>query len=242
MDDLNQIGMIDFPEFGSFQYENFNYETQSIEFKPIETEILNNLNREDILEKVSRFEFSKNVREFIGEYEKIFSKRDKFIWKWLGVIFKETGVTLSTVDENLFDSLIEDKIILSMIDCIIDDTAEYHKDAELLNEMFVILDDRDTSRNIGKNEKLIFLKKLWDFLILKLSNYPRFEEFIDIFMYDFQQLINCVRFSTVVNNNLEILNLIEMETYDCHNMIVFLLNDIGKAPIPNLFLLESLLS
>jgi len=190
--------------------------------------------KKPILESVYNYTLSDNLNYFIDEYEHLFGKRNRFLWKWLGVIFKESGVTLSTVDREYLDSTVDNKILITIITVVLDDIAEYYKDGELLG-MILEMWNHGTKLIGGykENEKVMFVKKLWDHLMKELSKYPRYEEFKNIFIYDFNQMLNTIRYSYLTNLNPEIINLQEAEIYGCHNMIVYLYNGIDLMASPD---------
>ena len=203
------------------QLENiFNKKTPSI------SELFQDIDKQEILGKISKFELSENVKHFVMEYEKAFSDRESFLWRFLGTVFKETGVTLSTVDEKYFDSTIDNKIILTILVAILDDVADIHKDGDLLAKISEVLKNDDIIIKNKSDEKIILVKKLWDHITNELSKYPRYDEYKDVFNYDFNQLLNAMNYSYLVNKNPLMINIHEMENYDSHNMIVFLYNGI----------------
>ena len=192
--------------------------------KPIEPEVLKNLNKKEILEKIGNYDLSEKIIYYANEYDEIFGNRNKFLWKFMGAIFEEKGIVLSTVDEKYFKSVTDSKIILTILVCILDDVADLNQDKTLLNEMIEIM-KIDSDKN-PSNKKLKLVKELWNDLISELKKYPRYEEFIDIFMFDLKQTINALDYSYLINKNPEIINLSEVKNYDSHNMIVFLMNGI----------------
>lgn len=188
--------------------------------------------KEKILEQVFKYELSDSVQHFVNKYDQIFGKRTNFLWKWLGVVYKESGVTLSTVDPKLLDSVTDAKILFTMFFSILDDISEFYKDEKLLESMLGIVSDSPTVSNIEENEKLFLFKELWDHFQKDVSKYPRYKEFKDIFKYDFNQMTNSVRFCYLMNKNPEYMNLQEIEIFESYNMIVFLLNGIDLMASP----------
>jgi len=203
MNGINPGEMAGSLDAGGFQGEYIHInESQPVNNLSIK-DVLGDFNKQEILERVKQFELSDDVKYFVNEYERVFNDRNGFIWKWLGPLYKETGVTLSTVNHNFLDSITDKKIILTML------------------------------AKFDNNEKISLISRMWEYLILELSKFPRFKEFKDIFMYDFQQFVNCINYSYLVNNNPNMINIHEMENYDCHNMIVFLLNGIDLMVSPD---------
>ncbi|MCK4995312.1 MAG: hypothetical protein KAR55_00345 [Thermoplasmatales archaeon] len=206
-----------------------------INHKPDLKSVMTNISkkeREHILEKIYGYELSKNVIYFSDKYEKYFKERNTFLWKFLGAIFTESGATLSSVDKKYFESVTDIKIIISILCGILDDVADVHKDTELLNKMVEVLNNKQNENVEIEDEKISFIKEIWDFLLKKIKKLPRYDEFKDIFMYDFKQFINAFEYSCLINKNPNMICLKENENYDAHNMMVFIFNGIDLMASP----------
>lgn len=188
--------------------------------------------KEKILEKVFKYELSPIVQEFVDGYNQIYGKRSNFLWKWLGVVYRESGVALSTVDPKYIDSVTDTKILFTMLFSILDDTSEYYKDEKLMESLLSILSNNFDKKKIEKNEKLMFFKKLWDYLQNEIKKYPRYNDLKDMFQYDLNQMMNSVRYCYLMNKKPEYINLQEMEIFSSYNMIVFILNGIDLLASP----------
>jgi len=234
MGNLNPSEMIESHGTMGFFGGNLEIYTSISESKHSDAEIIKNFEKQEMLERISKYTLSGDVKYFVEEYEKFFTERNVFLWKWLGPIFKESGVTLSSIDNNYADSLTDNKIILTILACILDDVADVLQDKELLSKMSSMFNNASNVDISEKNEKIILVKKIWEHLLNELNKYPRFEEFKDIFMYDLSQLINAVNYSCLVNNNPSIINIHEMEDYDSHNMLVFLYNGMDLMASPEI--------
>lgn len=191
--------------------------------------------KKDLMDSVCECQLSNQVEDFALEYKKVFNSRkdvrNNYLWRWLSVIYRKLGLTLSTVGGSYFDSVTDAKILLTMIFAILDDTAEVWKDEHLLNRFIDIIKNSDDEIK-GNDEKLEYFKNIWNHFISIIKSYPRYEEFDDIFWYDFQQMLNSLRYNMLINKNLNMINLQEMNNYNCHNMIVFLLNNIDIMASP----------
>lgn len=243
MKDLNPYNRDINEPFGGvkFQSQNIEYLPKRSQNRSINTHVfpINStkkqrleLDKEEIIEKISKFTLSNNVRYFVKEYEKIFTERNVFLWKFLGTLFKDSGVTLSTVDKKYVDSTTDIKIVFSILCGVLDDVADVHKDKELLTKMSEIIINGPNTNEQVKNEKIALIIKMWNYLTNELNKLPRYEEFKDIFDYDLKQFLNAFEYSCLVNENPDILNLKERENYDCHNMMVFLFNGIDLMASP----------
>lgn len=220
----------------AFSVREFNLENILINQKSDLKSVMTNIpqkERENIIEKIKNYELSENVSYFSKEYQKLFNERNDFLWKFLGSVFTETGVTLSTVDKKYFDSVTDIKIIISILCGVLDDVADVHKDKELLNNMMNVIYKKETQQSKFKDEKVLFIKEIWSFLLKELKKLPRYKEFKDIFMYDFKQFLNTFEYSCLISKNPDMICLRESENYDAHNMMVFIFNGIDLMGSPN---------
>lgn len=188
--------------------------------------------KEKILERVFKYELSKPVQNLVDKYDQVFGKRSNFLWKWLGVVYKDTGVALSTVDPKLLDSVTDTKILFTMFFSMLDDVSEFYKDEKLMEDMLNVVTNTSKTNEITTDERLSFFKELWNYFQKDIATYPRYKEFKDIFTYDLNQMVNSVRFCYLMNKNPEYMNLQEIEMYESYNMIVFLLNGIDLMASP----------
>jgi len=226
MEAINPVGMNGSLEPPASQIGNIDFNTKTIGF-------LGDDEKKELMKSVFNYKLSEHVKCFINEYDKIFGERDIFLWKWLGPVYRDSGAMLSCVNGKYVNSITDDKIILTMIAVILDDTADIDKNKDLLDAMFETLRLGDVRKEFKDNKKICFLNKLWNFLVGNLEKYPNYSAYRDIFMYDFRQLLNCIDYSCLVNNELNMLNTAEVGNYDSHNMIVFLLNGIDLMASPS---------
>jgi hypothetical protein len=193
---------------------------------------INESDKKKILEQISSYRLSPIVEDFAEQYNHLFGKRNGFLWKWLGVVYKDSGVMLSTVDPRYIDSITDTKILFTMLFSVLDDVSEYYKDEKLMNDLLEIVSNKSSKNTDKKNDKVIFFKKLWNHFSKEIKKLPRYKEFKDIIPYDLNQIVNSVRFSYMTNQKPECLNLKEVEFYGSFNMIVYVLNGIDLMASP----------
>jgi hypothetical protein len=225
MDGLNPNVMVGY-------LENVDFIGGEIKIDDVSIGFFQDFEKNEILERVTNFKLSDDVGYFTDGYEHTFNIRKKFLWNWLGVVYGETGVILSSVDNSYYKSITDLKIILTMAFSILDDISEVEKDENLLKKILNIIRNRTTQIDF-KDDKLLFFIDIWNYLLTTLKHYPRYEEFKDIFWFDFEQMLNSVKYNVLVNKYPEMINLQDMHNYDCHNMIVFLLNGIDLMVSPS---------
>ncbi|WP_456329957.1 hypothetical protein [Archaeoglobus sp.] len=182
---------------------------------------------EDVISTVMNYDLPGDIVELVESYEKVFGRRDRFLWKWIGVVFRQ-GITLSCVDERYFDFVVNLKIPITMLDVILDDAADYYKDCELIDRAYEVI---FYGRSFN-DERLLFFERLWNYIIQAIRELPRFEEFFPIFEYDMRQMFDAMYYSHLVNTKPEVLNLKEAEIHLANNMIYFLYTDVDLMASP----------
>ncbi|MCP4246354.1 MAG: 1-deoxy-D-xylulose-5-phosphate synthase [bacterium] len=146
--------------------------------------------------------------------------RDPFLWKWC-----LEGVELTSlpcVDLHLRQTNNVTKVLGVMLDVLLDDVADRSGDSEFLELLLAI----PFGAGCGDLEALpsdqqIYARtagRLWDAIWERARAYPRFDEFLELFRFDWQQLLNTMRYSHMVNGDPSLLNLAEHDLYLPHNM------------------------
>ena len=162
------------------------------------------------------------VQETVAEYERVVGERDAFLWKWIHNLFDE--FTLSSVACDAADTVRSQKTRLTIFITTLDDLAEVSGDAATFARARAIpfggveLTGGESS---GDEAVLEFLETLWDDIQSELQSAPRYEEFADVFEYDFRQTINAMDYSRVLNDTPWAANRAEAERYDAYNMALF---------------------
>jgi len=224
--------------FAGLEEAGFHQDIQPLRSQIFDKSLLQNsyiseIEKKELIKKTSEYQLSETINDFIKEYDTLFGQRDHYIWKSLGYVYTNAGVTLSTADKKYSENMIDCKMILTLLCTLIDDVAEKNKDKTLLDEMISIFNSNNEKIDV-KNEKTKYVMKLWKKLIENLEQLPGYNEYIDVFLFDMKQFLNAFEYSYLLNNKQEIINLKEMEIYDCHNMIVYLLNGVDVIASNNL--------
>ncbi|MCP4130430.1 MAG: hypothetical protein GY754_05565 [bacterium] len=140
-------------------------------------------------------------------------------------VFLNVGLeytTLSSVDAELKTEAINAKHYFIMWNAFIDDVVDTHKNKQLtmalLSSAFVKKDD-DLNK-IDQKDKEWFLAycDIWQKFKAFVKKFPRFSEFEEILFYDIRQFLNCIRYSFLILDYPQLINLNEHELYISHNM------------------------
>jgi hypothetical protein len=168
---------------------------------------------------IQRIELSDEVQGFIQAYGEQ-GQRDEFIWKWVYQGLRLTA--LSSVDAALWEEVQTIKLLGVMFDVMLDDAADQIQDESLVEQMLLIAFE---SPHIQKQKVpsqylgyLEFTIQLWQEIERRFRRLPRFGEFEKLLTFDYRQLLNCMRYALVVNNDPRCMNLAEHDLYQPHNM------------------------
>ena len=168
---------------------------------------------------IQRIELSDEIQGFIKAYGEQ-GQRDKFIWKWVYQGLRLTA--LNSVDEGLWQEVQTIKFLGVMFDVMLDDAADQIQDEALVEQMLLIpFESRFIDRRKVPSEYLGYLEftiDLWQEIERNCRRLPRFSEFEKLLTFDYRQLLNCMRYALVVNNDPRCMNLAEHDLYQPHNM------------------------
>jgi hypothetical protein len=168
---------------------------------------------------IQNFSLSLEVQDFISEYSK-YGDRDGFIWKWVYEGLRLTA--LSSVESTLWNKVQTIKLLGVMLDVMLDDAADQIQDKALVEQMLLIPFEESfidrTKISSDHIEYFEFTVKLWKEIENRSQSLPRYLEFKDLLEFDYRQLLNCMRYALIVNDDPRRLNLAEHDLYQPHNM------------------------
>jgi len=176
-----------------------------------------------------------NLEESIELYKTVGLRNAGFLFPWLYNVYNQTY--LPSIDEEYKEALSLDKTKLTIFDVLIDDLADNAKirNRRLLEEAIRIPWNGMKKFN---NTYLQVTKKIWMDCINSIKQYPRYDEFRDIFYFDMDQVMNSMRYAYLVNTA-DFSSISEDEMYLNHGVMVILHCDMDLMCSPN-FNLEEL--
>ncbi len=148
--------------------------------------------------------------------------RDPFLWRWV-----QRGLDLTalpSIDERWKGANRTAKLLGVMLDVLLDDVAdnEHHKDGAFLAQLLKIPFASHPSITDGLSPEREryhrFVGVVWAEIQRLTSSFPRYEEFADVWRFDYRQLLNTMDYAFLVNRIPQILNLTEHDLYQPHNM------------------------
>ncbi len=200
-------------------YDKTASENQGEKIRKID-EILSQLTPENIqkqIKEIQEIELPLELQKWVQKYEKV-GDRDPFIWSWTYSAMKK--LTLSSVIDEYRTSVLTTKSISIILNTVMDDIADRKKNKKLLNAAIDICYSPQNIQAYSSefSEYLGLIKGLWETLNNNLKDYPKYKEFRDLFLYDYQQFFNSMQYSCLINRNPHLINPIECEIYSAHNM------------------------
>jgi hypothetical protein len=147
-------------------------------------------------------------------------KRNLYLWKWARQGVEVT--TLPCVSAELRDEVCDTKVLGVMLDVLVDDVADQNGDDLLLEYLLDLPLGRTTIdlTHLPAEQQAYarFTTEVWQAIQTRAQRFPRFQEYASLLRYDYLQVFNTMRYSHLVNRNLELLNLTEHDMYLPHNM------------------------
>lgn len=185
------------------------------------------------IDEIESLELPTESKNLIVQYNEEIGDRDGFIWKWLynaSPLFR-----LDTVDDQHTSTAREAKLIFSIFVVVLDDVAELYSDKATFEEARKIPFQStivDTTRESIDKEYIEYAQTVWESLQKTLEQAPQYNEYYEIFLYDLRQTINALHYSWLINDIPKMANKTGCETYDPHNMGVFVYANIDLLYSP----------
>lgn len=172
-----------------------------------------------------------SLEKVIGAYDSIGpeARNMKFLAKWVYDIYEKLFY-LPSINSIYKKKLALDKSKLSIFAILIDDLADNSnlRDLNLMDKAIRIPWDADKE---CQNAYLETTREIWLDAINSIKQYPRYNEFKEIFYFDMEQFLHAIRYSYLINT-MEMDNDVETKMYSYHNMmiIVFMSMDLMCSP------------
>ncbi len=169
--------------------------------------------------------FSPELEGWIERYGKI-GRRNRNMWEWTrrGI----EAMTLPCVDDDWRDHVNTTKFLGVMLVVLLDDVADEHGNKQFTERLLDIPLDPvrpDFSTFTAFEQKFASLcLQLWTEIQNRVVTYPCQLNYADILLYDYQQLLNAMSYSSLLKRRPELLNLAEHDLYLPHNMYMMVLS------------------
>jgi len=157
------------------------------------------------------------------------SRNMGFFAKWVYDVYKQAYIP--GTHPQYIETLAVDKTKLSIFAILVDDLADNIKirKKELLEKALEI--PYNDSKKY-ENDYLETTRKIWKEIINSIKNYPRYEEFKDIFFFDLDQFLNSIKYGYLANT-MDLYNITECKIYSPHNMMIILYLDMDLMCHPS---------
>jgi len=171
------------------------------------------------IDRVRRQPLPATLDFWVNEYGDV-GDRDPFLWKWCLEGVRLTA--LPCVDPGLRDANNVTKVLGVMVDVLLDDVADQSGPARYLEELLKIpfATRRPDFAGFSPKQQAYAetLRRVWEAIVGRVQDYPRYGEFRELMRYDYLQLLNTMRYSHMLNRDPQLLNIVEHDLYLPHNM------------------------
>jgi len=185
--------------------------------------------------EIKDIQFSPYLRGWIEQYEKV-GQRGRFLWQWC---LKGVGLTtLPCVVPALREHVIETKMLSIIFGTLVDDIADREQDREMLQMAISLVSDDWMADRLAlwagrRRDYLEMIARLWAEVWSRCQIYPRFSEFEFLLRFDNEQSLNAMRYALLANQSPGILNSIEHDLYQPHNMQIIFMASIDLSASPS---------
>jgi hypothetical protein len=191
-------------------------------------------------QEIKAVEFNQSLDKWIGRYEKC-GQRGRFLWQWCAKGVRLT--TLPSVEPSLREDVYETKMLSILFGTLIDDIADQEQDRDMLESAIAIeqIDFRRDSLVPWDERRRIYIETisdLWNEVWNRCKKYPRFSTYEHLLRFDNQQILNAMRYALLVNERPSLLNLIEHDHYQPHNMQIMFMATVDLCASPTFDLRE----
>ena len=193
-----------------------------------------------VVAEIKAIKFSAYLEEWIEEYEKV-GQRGRFLWQWC---LKGVGLTtLPCVASELRQHVMETKMLSILYGTLIDDIADREQDREMFQMAISLVSDDWLADRLAlwtgrRREYLEMIARLWAEVWSRCQTYPRFAEFEFLLRFDNEQSLNAMRYALLANQSPGILNSIEHDLYQPHNMQIMFMASVDLCASPTFDLNE----
>ncbi len=164
-------------------------------------------------------QLSREVEDWYAVYSLV-GERQRFLWQWC-----EQGAELTTlpcVPPERFTHVCQTKVLSIMLCVLLDDVAD-QRDREAFLEVLLKIVDGQAAPDLSActDEERYYAevtRRLAEIYLARVRSYPCFQMFDRLLRYDQLQYFNTMRYSQMLNHNLWLLNPIEHDLYQPHNM------------------------
>ncbi|HEY3243555.1 MAG TPA: hypothetical protein VGM03_09405 [Phycisphaerae bacterium] len=173
----------------------------------------------EAIQRVRTRELPEDLLYWARQYATV-GHRDMFLWKW--VLEGISLTALPSVDPQLGDAVNITKVIGVILDVLLDDVADRCGDRRYLHRLLVIpFADGPVDFAEFPAEQRAYAdvtQRVWNAIQSRTHQYPRFAEFQEQWRFDYQQLLNAMHYSHLINHDVRLLNVTEHDLYSPHNM------------------------
>jgi hypothetical protein len=152
-----------------------------------------------------------------------------FLTQWYFKTYKFAH--LPCIDKKHIEKLAQDKTKLSVFAILVDDLADNQRTMDKTKLMKSIKIPWNGTKKYD-DRYLEVTRIIWKEIIGSIKNYPRYEEFKDLFFFDLKQFLNAIYYGYLVNS-MDMANFLESSLHSAHNMMVLLFCDMDLMCSPD---------
>lgn len=178
---------------------------------------------QQVLKDIEATELPPDIKEIVLNGD-VLGDRKLFTWKWMWYVCNDM-LTLGCVADKHRQEAAEAKTLMALYTTLIDDIGEKLDDKttfwELAKTAYPEVEP-DWERTDIDSDYAHSIQRVWTELMDRLQSAPRFEEFVEPFMYNMRQTVLAMEYTQIADDYSALMNPEEMWYFDTQGIGSFL--------------------
>jgi len=177
-----------------------------------------------------------SFKPWIEEYNEVGGHRDAYLWQIY--LMAKKAIDFVPAQDECRESLREANFLVTMYIVFIDDVVDREQNQELFSVLArtPFAENRSRPEDLKGKEKdcVAFCEKLWDHVISIIEEYPAYKEFLPIFKFDLEGMVQSINYDLAISNNMQLINIEEAFLNQVHSMKFMTLTSLDLMCAPSI--------
>lgn len=187
--------------------------------------------RTAVLESVANAQLGPWLGSWMERYREV-GGRESLLWSW--ILLGVRTITLPCTDPVLREHLAETKMMSALFVTLVDDIADLKHDEEMFEAVRrIVVGEADLSRFDDRRRRYLELTRdAWEELWKRAATYPHFKELRAWLEFDYEQVMNSLKYDLLTSCEPGAFNLAEHDAYMTHSMTIIFMATLDLCATP----------
>lgn len=181
----------------------------------------------ELVEEIYDHSLPPEIESVLESYLELDHSRSPFIWKWVHRLAPQNELPI--VESVYTDKLSIDKTLVVLFITVVDDILEKKRDRATFLELSKIPFEGQVADPTADGVDAAYVsvgERIWQTLIGRLGDAPKFDDYADIFRFDLKQALTAIEYSDIASHNPGVATMADLERYESHNMVMLAYADV----------------